>query len=89
MGAFEAYKYKMIESPISQNMSLYFFTDGIFEEFNENKEEFGLERMEKIVISGRNKPLEEVMNSVLLNMTDFLNNTPIVDDITFIGVRLV
>jgi sigma-B regulation protein RsbU (phosphoserine phosphatase) len=50
---------------------LCLYTDGIVEAHNEDDEEFGLDRLEELVASIRNRSAEEIGREVLARVTEW------------------
>jgi serine/threonine protein phosphatase PrpC len=66
---------------------LFLYSDGIFEEFNYVRDEFGEEKLWGILLSNKNSPVNETLNTVVQQVDDFLGSLPQEDDMTFIGVE--
>jgi sigma-B regulation protein RsbU (phosphoserine phosphatase) len=60
------------------------FTDGVTEAINQKDEEFGNERLEKIIMSNKKASAQELMDVILSKLTAFTENTPQFDDITLL-----
>jgi two-component system, sensor histidine kinase LadS len=67
---------------------LLLYTDGLFEEFNLNEEEFGEERILKIVESQFNQNIDFTIEELLKATKAFLESNVYQDDITIIGIEL-
>ncbi len=66
---------------------LLLFTDGVYEEFNSKKEQFGENRLKKIVNSHRKEPIEDILEKILADLETYLGEKTKQDDITIIGVQ--
>jgi serine phosphatase RsbU (regulator of sigma subunit) len=66
---------------------LFLYTDGIEEEFNEEQEQFGQERVLQIVEREQEKPLQNTLNTLYKSMNQFINTAHVRDDITVIGIE--
>jgi len=66
---------------------LLFFTDGLFEEFNPDKEEFGEERVREAILGNIEKPTQDIIDTIIEDMIDFMDESEFNDDITIIGVE--
>jgi serine phosphatase RsbU (regulator of sigma subunit) len=66
---------------------LFLFTDGIEEEFNEEQEQFGEERVLTILEQEKNKPLKTSIDSLYAAMNKFIGTARVRDDITVIGIE--
>jgi sigma-B regulation protein RsbU (phosphoserine phosphatase) len=68
---------------------LLLFTDGVYEEFNSKKEQFGENRLKKIVNSHKKEPIQNILESVLTDLETYLGEKNKQDDITIIGVQSI
>ncbi len=66
---------------------LFLFTDGIEEEFNEEQEQFGEERVLAILERDKKKPLQHSIDSLFEAMNKFIDTARVRDDITVIGIE--
>jgi sigma-B regulation protein RsbU (phosphoserine phosphatase) len=66
---------------------LFLFTDGLFEEFNHKKEEFGEKQIINILRAYSDKELKELFPILMKNMDQFLQHSTRQDDISFIAVE--
>jgi sigma-B regulation protein RsbU (phosphoserine phosphatase) len=66
---------------------LVLYTDGITEAFDEHETEFGMERLQRVVYDVRSSSVEEIQNSLLQTVNDFIENTAPADDITIMVVK--
>lgn len=69
------------------NDRILLFTDGIFEEFNLHKEEYGETRLRNKVAEKINYSLKEIISDIDLDIKNFLGNSEVNDDITVIGIE--
>lgn len=68
--------------------SLFLFTDGLTEIFNEADEEFGPERLEEFLVNNYDTPLQEVHAKLLTEINAFNVETTFSDDLTFLSCRV-
>ncbi|MDX1960993.1 MAG: SpoIIE family protein phosphatase [Leptospiraceae bacterium] len=87
LGAKENMNFTLHETTLNQGDEVFLFTDGIFEEWNDSNEEFGVDRLEKTLVKA-DAELPLKMESVLDTVMKFMENQPIADDICFIGFKL-
>ena len=66
---------------------LLLFTDGLYEEFNVNEEEFGEERVKEIIMELKKENIETIMDSLLIRLKNFLGSIEQQDDVTLIGIE--
>lgn len=86
IGLAENMKYELISADFKKGNRIILFTDGIFEEFSENKEEFGPERFKLVVYEHRLKPLDEIITSIVKDVDKWIGHATVNDDITIIGI---
>ena len=68
--------------------SLFFYTDGLVETENEANEEFGMERLEKLLFEERSRGLEGILANVERAAREFRGNVDAADDATMLSVRI-
>ena len=82
-------EYKVHEISYAEGSSIFLFTDGIFEQFSENRDEFGEEKVNSILLENINLGLEENFNDLLGKLDVFLEGGEKQDDITLIGIKFL
>ncbi|MBP9887774.1 MAG: serine/threonine-protein phosphatase [Leptospiraceae bacterium] len=87
MGLMKDIEFEEVEIPFERGDKLFLFTDGLFEEFNSNKEEFGEKQVLSIIKAYSDKDLKELFAVIMENLNSFLANASRQDDITFIGIE--
>ena len=90
VGIVQGTTYRFLEHPYSRKDRLVLFTDGLFEEFNEDEEEFGEERLWDFLENHKNMELQVMLKSLIKNIKYYLGNPEKVslhDDITLIGIE--
>ncbi len=87
MGLMKDVDFEEVEIPFEKGDKLFLFTDGLFEEFNTNKEEFGEKQVVSIIKAYSDTELKELFVILMDNLNLFLENSSRQDDITFIGVE--
>jgi len=68
--------------------SLFFYTDGLVESENPAGEEFGMERLERLLLEQRARGLEGVLAKVEQAARDFRENVDAADDATMVLVKI-
>ena len=68
---------------------LVLFTDGVTEAINDQEEEFGEERLVRVVTENRTLPAPEILGKILEAITIFAGDRPQHDDITLMILRAV
>jgi phosphoserine phosphatase RsbU/P len=63
------------------------FTDGITEAINETKEEFGMDRLCKLIQKYHKSSSKELLKNVLDNLYNYIGNARIYDDISMVVIK--
>lgn len=63
-----------------------FFTDGLYEAANEEGEEFGLARMEKVIRANLYKDHRLIVDALMKAVQDFMGDAPVNDDLCVVSV---
>lgn len=71
-----------------EDFSLFLFTDGLTETFNEADEEFGTERLETYLYEHQEESLNELHEGLMKQLDDFRAGTSFTDDLTFLSCRV-
>lgn len=66
-----------------------FFSDGLSEALNENRDEFGVEKIQKILSQMYDYSAKEISDAILKELNNFVGDEPRSDDITYIVVKRV
>ncbi|HNH10794.1 MAG TPA: SpoIIE family protein phosphatase, partial [Leptospiraceae bacterium] len=80
-------RYKSSEFDFTSGDRLYIFTDGIFEEFNSKREEFGEERLHSLLVKNQELPINQVFQKILNELDAFLEGKGRQDDLTILGIE--
>ena len=70
------------------DFSLFLFTDGVTETFDDLGEEYGQERLESFLKAHKKVSLEDMHNDLLEELNTFGNGRPFSDDLTFLSCRV-
>lgn len=81
--------YPSIEFEIQKGDVLVACTDGLFESYNENHEQFGRERVEQIVKQNHNLSCEEIKEKIISELNKFTAGTPRDDDVTIMVLKKI
>lgn len=63
------------------------YTDGITEAMNENKEFYGLDRLQRVLSQHRQKTPQEIRHLAIVDLRDFLGGRPLDDDVTILILK--
>ncbi|MDX1644535.1 MAG: SpoIIE family protein phosphatase [Thermoanaerobaculia bacterium] len=80
-------EYKQEERTLEPGDALYLYTDGFVEAENPDGEEYSMERMEKVFVTERGRPLEEIARSLEDDVREFARGVPFHDDRTLVILR--
>lgn len=87
IGFLEEYKYRQGEIQLNKGDIVIFYTDGITEAENSNKEMFGLERLKEVVYNNKNKSPKELRKVILESINRFRKDYEQTDDLTFVILK--
>ena len=88
IGMFESAAYEQETVYLQSGDILVFFTDGVSEAMNVSEEEFGEQRISKIISSWPNATAKDLSNRVLQDLAAFVGDAPQYDDVTLIVARV-
>jgi phosphoserine phosphatase RsbU/P len=88
LGSFPGVTYDQITLPLAIGDVFVFCTDGIFEAFNEQGQEFGARRLIDVVQSARTRTGREIVDAVFEEVRIFRGDAPQNDDMTAVVVKL-
>lgn len=72
---------------LDPNDFILFYTDGVTEAFNGNKQFFGEERLQQVIWDHRYSSAEDIVNSLSQAVNDFIGPATVTDDITILVVK--
>lgn len=87
VGGLEDFDYQSDSLALAPGDSLIMYTDGVTEAFNNNGEMFGEEGLEKTLKSVPGAGSQEIIESVLEDLNDFVGGAPQSDDITLLTIK--
>lgn len=87
LGAVEDFHFKQARTMIEEGDFVFFYTDGITEAINDDEVEFGLERLEGIVLANNRLPTRELAEVVDQAVVQFARYDYAEDDKTIVVVR--
>ena len=88
LGAVQDFPYELREMEIFSGDTILLMSDGLPELFNKDKEMFGYERIMNIYKIAANKNPEEIIEELKNAGSDWTNNKPPDDDITFVEIKV-
>lgn len=85
IGFFDSIDFHENTIPFKKGDKILLYTDGIFEEFNNECEIYGEERMFECFYQHRKESPEEIKRAILEDVRNFIGKKGFEDDVTFIG----
>ncbi len=90
MGIMKDAEYDEVTIQVNPGDRLLLFTDGIVEASNEQKNQYGLGRLEEVMINNREFSLDDLLEIILQDLTSFvqkpLDIEPLDDDVTLVAI---
>jgi sigma-B regulation protein RsbU (phosphoserine phosphatase) len=75
------------KKPFKPGSTILFYTDGVTEAMNREHQQFGEERLEKLIIQHMSSKPDRFKNAIKGEVENFTGNEPQSDDITFVIVQ--
>ena len=88
LGLFENAMYRTYTLPVAAGDFLLFFTDGLFEAENANAEEYSLARLHDSILSHKDLPMIQLMQTVFTEIENFAEDKIFSDDVCFVGIEI-
>lgn len=87
IGFIKKYDYREGELKLNKGDIIFYYTDGITEAENPNKELFGFDRLKKVIYDNKDRDVNLIKESILNEINIFKRDTPQVDDLTMVIVK--
>ncbi|WP_167884241.1 7TM diverse intracellular signaling domain-containing protein [Leptospira idonii] len=78
--------YQAVDVPISSGDRIFFFSDGVFEEFDQNRKEFGEERVFSCL--SKNDPIDRVAEDLISEVKHYVGPRGLQDDLTLLTIEV-
>jgi sigma-B regulation protein RsbU (phosphoserine phosphatase) len=88
LGIIEEVEYQELTIPLQSGDLIVFYTDGIAEATNSNKELFGFDRLEQRIKQLTNETAKEVIQAIVGEAEKFAGSAKQHDDMTVVVVRV-
>jgi sigma-B regulation protein RsbU (phosphoserine phosphatase) len=88
VGLFECAAFTQVTLPVAPGTILVSFSDGVTEAVNSYGEEFGMKRVEEEVLLHRNLPAEQLLQSLLAAVGNWVGESEQADDVTIVVARM-
>ena len=82
------YKYQNFEVQLQPGDTIFTYTDGIPEATNEKDEEFGMERLQKVINDAKDDSVRLMCRKVRMAVKEFSGKAPQFDDITMLSFKM-
>ncbi|MCR5333626.1 MAG: SpoIIE family protein phosphatase [Bacteroidaceae bacterium] len=87
LGAFDGIEFRSGHITLAKGETIYLFTDGVTEAENMAHEQYGEEKLTRLLSKTSHSAPDEIIHSVLSDIHDFVKNAPQSDDITQLSIR--
>ncbi len=81
--------YAEMKIQLQKNDLLVFYTDGIVEMYNGQKEVYGFDRLREAICRHAGKPLPELAQAIVDDARAFIDDAPFPDDITLVLLKIL
>jgi phosphoserine phosphatase RsbU/P len=88
LGLFPDSKYQVFSRPIKESDLFLLFTDGLFECANSDGDEFGRDRLRRLVEQERGSELNQIMDAIVHAAAEFSGPGGLDDDVCLVGVEV-
>ncbi|SHK19379.1 SpoIIE family protein phosphatase [Fibrobacter sp. UWB12] len=88
LAGMDGYRYRDFEVQLQPGDSIFTYTDGIPEAINENNEEFGMERLLKVLNESKDDSVRLRCRKVRMAVKAHAGNAPQFDDITMVSFEM-
>ena len=88
LGSFFGTTYEEVSLPLNAGDLFVFCTDGIFEAFNAEGQEFGAQRLLDVVVGHRGSRADDIVDAIMKAARDFRGEFHQTDDQTAVAVRI-
>jgi serine phosphatase RsbU (regulator of sigma subunit) len=68
---------------------ILFYTDGVLDAYNQQEEEFGMERFETLVKQNCDQPASALLTVIKEEISEFIGDVPQYDDLTLMAIRRI
>jgi sigma-B regulation protein RsbU (phosphoserine phosphatase) len=87
LGVMDEIKLQEVELSLANNDVVVFYTDGITEAINGKEEQFGQERLIKLITQNSNLPAQEIIDKIKSAVLDFTQGQEQFDDLTLVVLK--
>ena len=87
IGFLDTYSYKLGELKVEKGDIFLYYTDGISEAENSQKELFGIDRIKELILENKHKGAQEIKEEILKRVNQFREGNEQTDDVTFVLIK--
>lgn len=87
LGFLKDYEYRQDSIKLEKGDIVAFYTDGITETENKNKEMYGVERLKETIFKNKEKSCEDIKEELLFSLNEFKGEYEQLDDLTFVLLK--
>ena len=88
LGFFDPMEYTTSTFNLQKGDRVFFYTDGLYESQNTEREQYGMDRFRAIIQDKMGEEIQQVLNLIFEDVVAFTNNMLFDDDITLVGLHI-
>lgn len=81
-------KYESTNMTVKAKDKIIFYTDGLLEGENFDKQVYGQRKFLKVLLDQQNSPIDGIINSAVADFYQFIGSEPLKDDMTLVGLEI-
>jgi sigma-B regulation protein RsbU (phosphoserine phosphatase) len=89
LGVIEGFSYHQETIHLEPGDFILFYTDGVTDALNAGNQEFGTDRLEKVILDNQDAPVAEIVAALESAVAEFIGSTSPFDDITIVAARRI
>ncbi|MCZ6627869.1 MAG: fused response regulator/phosphatase [SAR324 cluster bacterium] len=89
LGIFNPVEFSADEFQLLPGDRIFFYTDGLFESHNGAEDQFGMERVAKLIRENPESEIQPLLDLLLRNLREFVGECEVDDDITLVGMDIL
>ena len=89
LGIFNPVEFSADEFQLLTGDRIFFYTDGLFESHNGADDQFGMDRVTKLVRENPESEIQPLLDLLLRNLREFVGECEVDDDITLVGMDIL
>ncbi len=88
IGGIRDFKYKEAYINLDGDSLLLYYTDGVTEYFNQKEEQFGDDRLKKVIEENYNLSAKDICNKIIESVKNYSNGVNQADDMTLLAIKI-